>query len=103
ERHQATRALVVSARAGRANFADFLIDLHERTRAKQRVQSEIAQADVTVEAVAEVQVLDEGDGDFTPDFHHAIEGSGIFDVKGTVKANRKRDGFFRVGDFISGQ
>jgi len=86
------------APARRADFADLLIDLHERARAEQWVQSEVAHADVAIEAVAEVEMLYERDGNFTPNFDHAIEEIGIFDVKGAVKANRKRNSFFRVVD-----
>src|SRR6266446_9113850 len=71
------------------DFAHAGVDVHKRARTKERVESHIPQPDVSVEAVANIEVLDEGDGNFAPDFDEAGKEIGVVDVEGGIEADRK--------------
>src|SRR5258708_39771944 len=85
------------------HFAHAGIDLHEGTRAQQRVERVIVQADIDILAVAYVQVLDQRYGNFSPKFHHAREKIGVVQIKGPVKSNGKRNRAVRIVDFQCSQ
>ena len=101
--HKIDGAIKLRAPAERLNFAHALIHLHERTGPEKRMKSEILEADVTVEIVAEIEMLEQGDGDFAPDFDHAREEIGVVEIEGAVEAHGKGNGFVGVVDFEIGQ
>jgi len=63
------------------------------------VKREILQPDVPILAVPDIQVLNQGDGHFAPQFDHAREKIGIVQIERPVKTHRKRDRTIRVTDF----
>jgi len=91
------------APALRLDFADARIDLHKGARPQQRVQHQILKADVTVLAVADVQLLDERDGNFAPNLDHARDEIGVVEIKGAVEADGEGNGAFRVIHFESSE
>jgi hypothetical protein len=63
------------------------------------VKREILQPDVPILAVPDIQVLNQGDGHFSPQFDHAREKIGIVQIERPVKTHGKRDRTIRVTDF----
>jgi len=61
------------------------------------------EANISVKAVANVQVLNKRNGYLAPHFYEPGEKIRIVDVKGAIKANRKRDGTLLVIHFEIGQ
>src|SRR5580704_5421964 len=55
----------------RLHSAGRTVDLNEGSRTQQRIHRVIVHADVTVLAMADIQLLNQCDGDFTPYLHHA--------------------------------
>jgi hypothetical protein len=49
--------------------------------------------------MANVEVLDQCDGHFSPDFDEAGEKIGIVDIEGAIKANGEGDGMLLVIHF----
>src|SRR5262245_44713987 len=97
------RPVMLRAPTRGTDLTDFLVDLNERTWAQQRVKGEVAKTDVTIKAVAKVEMLNERNGNLAPDFNHSIEQVGVIYVKRTVKTDRKRNRLFRVIDFHGDQ
>src|SRR6266852_8387736 len=79
------------------------IDLHEGTRAQQRVERVILQADIAILTVPDVQVLDQRYRYFSPKFHHAREKVGVVQLEGPVKSNGEGNRAVRVVDLQRGQ
>jgi hypothetical protein len=82
--------------AKRLHFPHVRINLHERAGAQQRVESEILEPDITVLAMADVQMLDQGYGHFPPKFHHARKKIRVVEVEGSIKSNGERNRAIRV-------
>jgi hypothetical protein len=78
------------------NFAHALIHLNERAGTQQGVKREILKSNIAIEGVAQVQVLQQGDGNFTPDLNHAREQVGVIEVEGAIKADGEGKGSVRV-------
>jgi hypothetical protein len=89
--HEKNWAIMLGAPAGGANFANFLIDLDKRAWAQQRVQGVITQADVAVQTVTQIEVLNERDRHFAPYFDHAIQQVSVVNIEGTIEADRERN------------
>src|SRR5579885_1403852 len=92
-------AVVFRAPAKRLDFADALIDLNERAGPEHGIERVVVQADIAVQTVADVQVLNQRDGHFSPDFHHAGEQVRIGQVKGPVKPHGEGDSSLIVVHF----
>jgi hypothetical protein len=103
EFHKINRAIELSAPTERLNFAHALINLHKRTRPEERIKREILKANIAVEGVPQIELLQKGDGHFPPNLNHAGQEVGIVEVEGTIEADGERHGFFRVVDFQRGQ
>src|SRR5712664_3282754 len=85
------------------HLADAGIDLHEGTGAQQRVEREVLQPDVPVLAVPDIQMLNEGDGDFSPQFDHARKKIGIVQIERPIETHGERNRTIRVTDFQCSQ
>lgn len=87
EFHEINRTVKFSAPAKWLNFPDTRIDLDERARPDQRVQHRVPQTYVAIEAVAEIQMLDERDRNFAPDLDDTRDQVGIVHIKASVKSH----------------
>lgn len=101
--HKINRTIEFGAPAQRLNLADARIDLHERTGAEEWVERGVFQANVAIEVVANIEVLNEGNGNLAPDFDDAGKEIGVIEIEGTIKANREGNGFFRVVNLEGGE
>jgi len=101
--HKINGAVELRAPAHGLDFAHAWVNLHKRAWTKQRVESHVLKPDVAVETVANVEMLDEGDGNFAPDFDEAGEEIGVVDVEGAIEANGERDGTLLVINFEIGE
>src|SRR6266478_3492747 len=75
-----------------------VVDGHEGTGAQQRVKREVLQPDVPILAVPDIQMLNEGDGDFSPQFDHARKKIGVIQIEGPVETYGERNRTIRVTD-----
>jgi hypothetical protein len=94
--HKINGAVELRTPAHGLDFAHAWVNLHKRARAKQRVESHVLKTNVTVKAVPNIEVLDEGDGNFAPDFNEAGKEISVVDVEGAIEANGEGDGALRV-------
>src|SRR5712671_6740570 len=101
--HKIDGAVKFGPPAKRLHLPHARIDLHEGTRAQQRVERVILQADVAVLTVPDVQVLDQRYRYFSPKFHHAREKVGVVQLERPVKPNGKRNRAIRVVDLQRSQ
>src|SRR5580704_76965 len=97
--HKIDRPVKFRAPPQRLDFPNVRIDLHKRTRPQQWRERVVLQSDVPVQAMADVQMLDQCDRDFSPNFNHARQQVGVVHVEGPVEAHRKRNGLFCIVDF----
>jgi len=97
--HKIDRAVKLSPASNRLYFPDARVDLHKGTRAQQRIQRVILQADIAILAVPDIEMLDQGYRHFSPEFDNAREKVGVVQVEGSVKSNGKRNRTVRVIDF----
>jgi len=79
--HKIYGAVELRTPAHGLDFAHAWVNLHKRAGAKERVQSHVLKADISVEAVANVEVLDQRDGNFAPDFDEAGEEIRVVDIE----------------------
>jgi len=87
--HKINGAVEFRAPAHGLDFAHARVNPHKRAGAKQGVESNVLKPDVAVEAVANVEVLDQRDGHFAPDFDEAGEEIGVVDVERAIETNGK--------------
>src|SRR5256885_8981828 len=96
--HEINGPIKFSAPSERLDFANTRINLHKRAGAQQGIQGHVVQTDVSVQAVANIEMLDKRNWHFAPDLYNSREESGIVHVERAVKANGERDGALLVVD-----
>ena len=64
------RAVILGTPGAGQNFSDPRIDLHEGARAENGKERVVFESYIPVEVLANVKLLDQGDGDLTPNFDH---------------------------------
>src|SRR5882762_4449557 len=101
--HEVNGAVKFGPPTKKLHFPHARIDLHEGTRAQQRVERVILQADIAVLTVPDVQVLNQRYRYFSPKFHHAREKISVVQLEGPVKSNGERNRAVRVVDLQRGQ
>src|SRR6266404_1711031 len=101
--HKIYGAVELRTPAHGLDFAHAGVNLHKRAGAKQRVEGHILKPDVSVEAAANIEVLDEGDGNFAPNFDEAGKEIGVVDVEGGIEANGEGHGTLLVINFEIGE
>ncbi len=101
--HKIYGAVELRTPAHGLDFAHAGVNLHKRAGAKQRVEGHILKPDVSVEAAANIEVLDEGDGNFAPNFDEAGKEIGVVDVEGGIEANGEGHGTLGVINFEIGE
>src|SRR5258708_34900401 len=85
--HKINGAVEFRAPAHGLDFAHARVNPHKRAGAKQGVESHVLKPNVAVEAVANVEVLDQRDGHFAPTFDEAGGGIGVVDVERASEAD----------------
>jgi len=96
--HKINGAVEFGAPAKRLHLADAGIDLHEGTGAQQRVKREVLQPDVPILTVPDIQMLNQSDGDFSPELDHARKKIGVIQIEGPVETHGERNRTIRVTD-----
>ena len=102
------RPLELGCPGCRADFPFLGVDLHQRSRPNQGIQSEILQTDIAVYRFAQIQVLQQSDRHFIPFFDDSSQQTSFLEAKAVLQFNRKRYlvGFiltFRIDQMCSGQ
>jgi len=103
ELHEINGAIEFGAPAHWLDFSHARVNLHKRTGTQQGIKSHVVKTDVAVEAVANVKMLNEGDGHFAPDLDEAGKQIGVINVEGTIETNGEGDGALFVVDFQIGE
>ena len=85
------------------DFSHARINLDERTRPQKRIEREVPEADVTVLAVPDIEMLDQGNRNFSPKLDHARQKIGVVDVERPVETDREGNGTVGVVHFQRGQ
>ena len=75
------------------------IDLNERPGTQQWIHCEIVEADISVLTMADIQLLNQRNGNFSPDFDHSRNQAGCLEAEALVKAHWKGNRFCGVRSF----
>src|ERR1700740_3566602 len=101
--HKINGTVELRAPAHGLDCAHARVDLQKRTGTKQGIESQILKPDVSVETVPDVEVLDQSNGNFTPDFDEAGQEIGVVDIERAIEANGEGHGALLVIDFEIGE
>jgi hypothetical protein len=67
----------------------FWVDLHEGSWPQHGVESKVLQPDVTIQTVPDVEVLNQGNWDLAPHFHHPREKVCLVKAESPIEPHRE--------------
>jgi hypothetical protein len=79
--HKIDGSIELRTPAGRIYFADTLVNLNEGSRSQHWIESQIFEPNVSVQVMAEIELLEQGNGHFSPDLYYAGQKIRIVEIK----------------------
>src|ERR1700690_2982027 len=79
------------------------VNLHEGARAKERVHTEILHPNVAILAMADIEFLNQRDGNFSPHFDHSGDEACLVEAETSVESNGEGDRLFGIRGFERSQ
>jgi PAS domain S-box-containing protein len=94
EFHEVDRAVVLVLPTARNYLGLVLIDLDDGTGPDDRKHSVVRHAHESVNSISQVQVLDQADGNFSPDFGESRQEAGPVEMQSLARTQRNSHRFF---------
>src|SRR5208282_5728839 len=90
------RAVELCAPVGGRAPGGPIVDLHERPGTQEGIHRVVLQSDIAILTVPNVELLNQGNGHFTPDLDHPRDEAGLVETEALIEAYWETDRLFRV-------